>query len=130
MTNREFFMAVMNGETNEETIAFATNEIAKMDERNAKRRELNSAKLEKNKSLCEAIFAKIEEGVTYTANDIFDIMVDLKPTLVANGLIEEDAKISIQKASTLAGIMAEFGWVIKSDVHIKNKGTVKGYTKA
>lgn len=39
MTQREFYTAVINGEMNEEMVAFATESIEKLDARNAKRVE-------------------------------------------------------------------------------------------
>ena len=38
MTNREFYKNIVNGVVGENEIAFATNEIAKLDARNDKRR--------------------------------------------------------------------------------------------
>ena len=39
MTNREFYTAVINGTVTEEMVQFATESIAKLDARNAKRSE-------------------------------------------------------------------------------------------
>ena len=63
MTNREFYTAIVNGEMNDEIVAKATEEIAKLDARNAKRSATPSKKSLEN----EPIKAKIVE---FLASDL------------------------------------------------------------
>ena len=60
MTRREMFEAIVNGNITEEVVAMAQNEIVKMDERNAKRKNTPSKTALAN----EPIKARIVEVLT------------------------------------------------------------------
>lgn len=106
MTNREFFTAVIADTQNEELKTFATEAIAKLDERNAKRASKESAKQIANKPIIEAISRVLTD----------------EPMLASK--IAELCDISTQKASAL---VKKVKGVQSVDVKVKGKGTQKGY---
>ena len=106
MTNREFFTAIVNSEVSDELKAFATESIAKLDARNAKRSEKPSKKSLENAPL----IAKIAEFLTS------------EPKLASE--IAKELEISTQKASAL---LRQIDGVSVCDVKVKGKGTQKGY---
>ena len=55
MTNREFYTAIVNSDLNDEMKAFATDAIAKLDARNAKRASTPSKTQKENAPLIEKI---------------------------------------------------------------------------
>ena len=106
MTNREFFTAIVNSDLNDELKAFATDAIAKLDVRNAKRAERPSKTQIANEPIIKAIA---------------DILTD-EPMLASR--IAELCGISVNKASALA---KKVEGVKVVDVKVKGKGTQKGY---
>ena len=106
MTNREFYTAVIADTQNEELKAFATEAIAKLDERNAKRASKESAKQVANKPIIEAISKVLTD----------------EPMLASK--IAELCEISTQKASAL---VKKVEGVQSTDIKVKGKGTQKGY---
>jgi len=106
MTNREFYTAVIADTQNEELKAFATEAIAKLDERNAKRASKPSTKQKENEPIVKAI----SEVLTS------------EPMLASK--IAELCEISTQKASAL---VKKVEGVQSVDVKVKGKGTQKGY---
>ena len=106
MTNRDFYNAVINANINEEMTSFATEAIAKLNERNAKRASKPSAKQKEN----EPIIKAISEVLTS------------EPMLASK--IAELCGISVNKASALA---KKVEGVQSVDVKVKGKGTQKGY---
>lgn len=106
MTNREFYTAVIASVDNEELKAFATEAIAKLDERNAKRASKPSAKQKENEPIVKAI----SEVLTS------------EPMLASK--IAELCEISTQKASAL---VKKVEGVQSTDIKVKGKGTQKGY---
>lgn len=106
MTQREFYTAVIADTQNEELKAFATESIAKLDERNAKRASKPSAKQKENEPIVKAI----SEVLTS------------EPMLASK--IAELCGISTAKASALA---KKVEGVSVTDVKVKGKGTQKGY---
>ena len=106
MTNREFFNAVISAEINDEVIAHATESLAKLDIRNAKRAERPS----KTQKANEPIIKAIAELLTN------------EPMLASE--IAEKCEISTQKASAL---VKKVEGVSVCDVKVKGKGTQKGY---
>lgn len=106
MTNREMFTAIVNGELTDEVIAKATEEIAKLDARNAARKEKPSKKSLEN----EPIKAKIAEVLTDEPKTASEIA--------------SEVEISVQKASALLRQMN----VTVTDVKVKGKGTQKAYS--
>lgn len=106
MTNREMFTAIVNGEITEEVIAKAHEEIAKLDARNAARKDKPSKKSLEN----EPIKARISEVLTDEPKTASDIASELE--------------LSVQKVSALLRQMD----VTVVDVKVKGKGTQKGYS--
>lgn len=106
MTQREFYTAVIADTQNEELKAFATESIAKLDARNAKRASTPSAKQKENEPIVKAI----SEVLTS------------EPMLASK--IAELCGISTAKASALA---KKVEGVSVTDVKVKGKGTQKGY---
>lgn len=109
MTKREMFEMIVNGNVNEEVVEMAKNELVKMDERNARRKNSPSKKSIEN----EPIKAKILEVLTdepMTASEV-----------------AEKVEISVQKASAL---LRQIDGLNVTEVKIKGKGKVKGYSVA
>ena len=113
MTNREFFEKVEKGEITEEVKKHATEAIAKLDKRNADRKEKPSKTALAN----EPIKASILEYLVG------------KSEVVASA-IGEALGISTSKASALCSQLVAEDKVVASEVKIKGKGKVKGYTLA
>ncbi len=109
MTRREMFEAIVNGNVTEEVIAMAQNEITKMDERNAKRKNSPSKKSIEN----EPIKAKIVEVLTHEPQSASEVA--------------EKVEISTQKASAL---LRQIEGLAVSEIKVKGKGKVKGYALA
>ena len=106
MTQRDFYNAVINANINEEMSSFASEAIAKLDERNAKR----ASKPSKTQIANEPIVKAISEVLTS------------EPMLAS--MIAELCEISTQKASAL---VKKVEGVQSVDVKVKGKGTQKGY---
>ena len=106
MTQRDFYNAVINANINEEMSSFASEAIAKLDERNAKR----ASKPSKTQIANEPIIKAITEVLTS------------EPILASK--IAELCEISTQKASAL---VKKVEGVQSVDVKVKGKGTQKGY---
>ena len=113
MTNREFFTAIVNAsdveptETQwEELKAFATEAIAKLDARNAKRANTPSKTQKENAPLIEKIAS----------------LLTSEPKLASE--LAKEMEISTQKASAL---VKKVEGVSVCDVKVKGKGTQKGY---
>ena len=106
MTNRDFYNAVINANINEEMTQFATDAIAKLDARNAKRASTESKTQIANKPIIEAISRVLTD----------------EPMLASK--IAELCGISVNKASALA---KKVEGVQVVDVKVKGKGTQKGY---
>ena len=110
MTKREFFVAVMETENiDEELKLFAEKEIAKMDERNAKRKNTPSKTAIAN----EPIKAHIVEVLTH------------EPQTAS--AVAELVGISTQKASAL---LRQIDGLTVTEVKVTGKGKVKGYALA
>ena len=114
MTSREFYTAVINANIADTVTEFATKALAKLDEKNEKRKAEGSKTAKANVAIKEAIVNAMEQGVTYTAAEI-----------VALGV---EGVTSTQKASALMRQIVTAGQAIESEVKIKGKGKVKGYT--
>lgn len=109
MTKREFLEAVIANVEVEALVKYAENEITKMDERNAKRKNTPSKTAVAN----EPIKAQIAEVLTsepMTASDV-----------------AEAVGISTQKASAL---LRQIDGLTVTEVKVKGKGKVKGYALA
>lgn len=109
MTKREMYEAIVNGNVTDEVVEMAKNEIVKMDERNARRKNQPSKKALEN----EPIKAKIVEILSdepMTASDV-----------------AEKVEISVQKASAL---LRQIDGLNVTEIKVKGKGKVKGYALA
>ena len=115
MTKREFLMAIAQMEgIDPELNLYAEQEITKMDERNAKRKNSPSKKSIEN--------APIKEKI-----------VDFLKGCEGNGIaseIAEKVEISTQKASALCRQLVSDGVLKVEDVKVKGKGKVKAYSLA
>jgi DNA-binding transcriptional regulator GbsR (MarR family) len=109
MTNREMLTAVVNGELTDEVIEKAKEEIAKLDARNANRKNKPSKTQIENAPIIE----KIAELLTDTP---------MRASEIAEAL-----GISTAKASALA---KKVEGVTITDVKVKGKGMQKGYSLA
>lgn len=107
MTNREFFNAVIESNVSDELKAFATDAIAKLDARNAKR----SATPSKSQIANEAVKAEIAKVLTEEPQTASEIA--------------QKCEISTQKASSLLSRMSDLK---VTEIKVKGKGKVKGYS--
>lgn len=106
MTNRDFYTAIVNSDLNDELKAFATEAIAKLDARNAKRASTPSKTQKENAPL----IAKVATLLTS------------EPKLASE--LAKEMGLSTQKVTPL--VKAVEG-VSVCDVKVKGKGTQKGY---
>ena len=112
MTKRERFEAIINGTIDhDELVAYAENELAKMDAANEKRRNSVSKKAKENAPLVDRIVNEILGDEPKTATDIAAVM-----------------ELSVQKVSALCRAAVKEGRAVSEDVKVKGKGTQKGYT--
>ena len=112
MTIREFLENVVKAELSAEMTMFAQERIAKLDEKNEKKKSANSAKKIENANIKTEILEKMELGQNYRASEIGEIF-----------------SFSTQKASALLVQLEKEGKVTATEVRIKGKGKVKAYTK-
>lgn len=113
MTKREFLTKVSAGETNDELMAFATSEIAKLDASNEKRKEKTSKKAEENQPLVDRIVNEILGDEPVTATDVAGVL-----------------EVSVQKASQLCRAAVNQGKAVSQDIKVPKKGILKGYSLA
>ena len=113
MTNREFFEKVMKNEVDAEVIAHAEQSIAKLDKRNADRQAKPSKTALENAPIKVAIL----EYLVGKSEEVASV-------------IAENVGISTSKASALCGQLVAEEKVVATEVKIKGKGKVKGYTLA
>jgi TctA family transporter len=92
-------------------MAWASEMIVKMDEKNAKRKNTESKEQKENKVLMEKILENLSENTTTPAS-----------------LIGFMLGVSTQKASALCTLLAKSGKVAVTDIKVKGKGMVKGYS--
>ena len=111
MTKREFYVAIANGEMNDEVKATAAEYIAKMDEANEKRKNTLSKKQEENEAVKVEMLTHLDTEPK-TATTIGELM-----------------GISTQKASALLRQLVNDGKATVTEVKITGKGKQKGYTK-
>lgn len=118
MTKREFLNAIATGTINDELVAFATEEIEKMDAANAKRREKNAEKKAQNDEFVD-LFVSLLGDEPKTASDIVALMGDVE---------RPDGKsVNVQWVSSLGRKAVEAERAEKVDVKVTGKGTQKGY---
>ena len=111
MTNREFYVAVINGQLTEEVTEHAKNNLKKLDERNAK----HSSKPSKTAIENEPIKIKIVEFITQ------------RNEFCVVSAIAEALKISTQKTSALCRQLVTDNKLIEKDVKIPKQGKRKAY---
>lgn len=109
MTKREFYVAIANGEMNDEVKATAAEYIAKMDEANEKRKNTLSKKQEENEAIKTEILGHLDTEAK-TATTIGELM-----------------GVSTQKASALLRQLVNDGKATATEVKIPKKGTQKAY---
>jgi len=112
MTQREFYTAVIASVDNDELKAFATDAIAKLDARNAKRASKPSKKSLENEPIKASIREFLADG-SHLASEI------------AKGL-----DLSVSKVSALCRQMVSDGILTVEDVKVKGKGMQKSYSLA
>ena len=112
MTYRDFYNAVLTSTDNDELKAFATEAIAKLDARNAKRASTPSKKSLENAPIKDSIAEFLADG-SHLASEI------------AKGL-----DLSVSKVSALCRQMVGDGILTVEDVKVKGKGTQKSYSLA
>ena len=112
MTYRDFYNAVLTSTDNDELKAFATEAIAKLDARNAKRSSKPSKKSLENAPIKDSIAEFLADG-SHLASEI------------ASGL-----DLSVSKVSALCRQMVGDGILTVEDVKVKGKGTQKSYSLA
>lgn len=111
MTQREFFNAVINANISADITAFAQERVAHLDTVNSNRKAKGTVTQRENEGIKANILAIVKPNVTYTASEI--------------GVM---AGISTAKASALCRQFVQAGTFTESEVKIKGKGKVKGYT--
>lgn len=116
MTNREFLTAIAKSSLSDELTTYAAEQIAKLDMRNAARREKQSSKPSKTAIENEPIKASIMEFLSAQS----------EPMIAAD--IAENVKITTAKASSLLRQLCDAGKIVKSEVKIPKKGKVKAYS--
>ena len=113
MTNREFYTAIVNGTINEDVISHASDAIAKLDERNAKRASKPSKKSLENEPIKESIANLLVDGNARLASEIATAL-----------------ELSVSKVSALCRQMVADEVLHVEDVKVKGKGTQKSYSIA
>ncbi len=124
MTKREFLNAIAANEINAEAIAFAEEELLKLDKVNAQRRQKNAEKASATAPLVDQLVGYLT-GTPQTAKDLME-------HFVADGTERPDGKEwTSQFVSRLARLAVEDGRAEVTDVKpIGGKGKQKGYLGA
>ncbi len=118
MTKREFLKAIIsNDELDVNLIAFAENELEKLDKRNTMR----SSKPSKTQLENESIKNEILEVIKNTNEKI--TASGIQATLTANG-----KDFTTQKISALCRQLAEEGKIEKTEIKVPKKGKQKAYS--
>ena len=103
-TNRMGYNAVVNGQITDEVIKWAQGELAKLDAKNAKRKNADGQIKEENKPIADAILSALEGG-------------SMLSTHLAQAIGQ-----TTQKTNGVAGEMFKLGMIDKFKVKVKNKG--------
>lgn len=112
MTQRDFYTAVINASVSDELTTFATEAIAKLDARNAKRAEKPSKKAKENEPIKASIADYLADGA-HLASEIASAL-----------------NLSVSKVSALCRQMVLDGVLTSTDVKVKGKGMQKSYSVA
>lgn len=116
MTQRMFLEMVVNANISDEMTAYAMERIKHLDDVNEHRKAKGSKTQRVNTEVKKAILASLEENTVYTASQVAEMGIE--------GIT------STQKASALLRQMTETGELTVTDIKIKGKGKVKGYSLA
>ena len=108
-TNRMALTLVANGNITEEVKAWALNEIAKLDKKNAKRKAEEGTIKAENKPIADAILKALEGG-----------------SMISSTLAMTIGQTT-QKTNGVAGEMVKLGMLTKFKVKVKNKGEQTAY---
>ncbi len=111
MTNRDYLNLVASGNINDSVKAWALGEIAKLDAKNAKRKNTETKAQKENKVLMEQVLETITANGSMVASEVANVL-----------------EISTQKASALCVLLVKEGKLSVTDKKIKNKGAVKCYS--
>ena len=113
ITSREVLTLIVNGVSNETTVGRATEMLAKMDEKNSKRKNTKSKEQIANEGVMDNIVAYIKTNGSQVASALGTAL-----------------GISTQKASALCKILVDGGELTVADKKVKGKGSVKEYSLA
>lgn len=113
ITSREVLTLIVNGVSNETTVGWATEMLAKMDEKNSKRKNTKSKEQIANEGIMDNIVAYIKTNGSRVASALGAAL-----------------GISTQKASALCKILVDGGELTVADKKVKGKGSVKEYSLA
>ena len=115
MTNREFFTAIASmTNISAELVEHATNELGKLDKRNASRAAKPTKAQKENEPIKEEIVKFLtEKGGFHTASEVM-----------------EACEISVQKASALCRQLVEEGALTVQEIKVPKKGKQKAYAIA
>lgn len=116
MTQRTFLEMVVNANISDEMTAYAMERIKHLDDVNEHRKAKGSKTQRANAEVKKAILSSLEENTVYTASQVAEMGIE--------GIT------STQKASALLRQMTETGELTVTDIKIKGKGKVKGYSLA
>ena len=111
-TSRMALTDIINGTNTDKVKAWAENEIAKLDKKNAKRKAEVGQVKEENKPIAEAITKALGEGAM--------LSVDLAKAIGQ----------SVQKTNGVAGEMCKIGTITKGKIKVKGKGEQTIYSLA
>ena len=113
ITSREVLTLIVNGVSNETTVGWATEMLAKMDEKNSTRKNTKSKEQIANEGVMDNIVAYIKTNGSQVASALGTAL-----------------GISTQKASALCKILVDGGELTVADKKVKGKGSVKEYSLA
>lgn len=113
MTMREFMEKVISADISAEMTEYAQTAIAKMDAKNEKRKTTMNKNQEANVEIKAKIAETMEAEKVYTSAQISELI-----------------GVSTAKVTALLMQMVKSGEVVKSEVKVKGKGKVNGYSKA
>ena len=117
MTSRDFFTAIVADETISADLRdYATEQIAKLDAKNAKR----SSKPSKTQVANEPIKTAIIEYLSANGQSV--------SSEIATVLSTEESPVTTQKVSALCRQLVADGLLSVADVKIPKKGAVKAYS--
>ena len=117
MTSREFFTAIVADETISADLRdYATEQIAKLDAKNAKRSSKPSKTQVANEPIKVAIVECLTANGQATASEL------------ATALSTEETPVTTQKVSALCRQLVADGLLSVADVKIPKKGVVKAYS--